>query len=216
MGKSITILLLVITITILSYGCGPQRHMYNRCPDKYLYSPQTNYDVQPNLFSANNIAIDTSGLNINPNKIDRLVNEVESCLIANFGYPIVLPVDVVKNAECHSNTFDIPLHRECLVVKIAADWHLSQYELGGSYEQLLPYTNGGTCSDKGLPDPNAVCYYRNAIQDNYTAVSPPACYMLKDAIVRLLTGCANPWYGGDKMSACMNPSTNPLDDGSGP
>lgn len=216
MYKILTATFVILCLIILSNGCGPDHNIYNRCSQKYVYSPQTKYDINPTWFTTNNIAVDTSGLNINPNRIDRIVNEVESCLVAAYGNPIVLPPDVVKNGLCEKNTFDVPLHRECLVVKIAGDWKLSQYELGGSLQQLLPYTNGGTCKDKGLPDPNAVCYYRNAVQDYYTAVTPPACYLLKDAVVRLLTGCHNPWYAGEVFSACMTPSTGPLDDGSGP
>lgn len=186
---------------------------YTRCPGKYHFADQTDYVVHVTAKTSKNIEVDTSGLNINLNKVDRLTDEVESCLIKTFGNPPFLSEQTMKEGQCASNTFDIPIHRECLVVKVASDWFLSKYEYGGTHHQQLPWTNGGQCTNKGLPA--GVCYYRVGIQDDLTIVVPPSFYLYKDGLVRIVTGCANPWYAND-LAACMEPTTNPLGDGSEP
>jgi hypothetical protein len=197
-------------------ACAPaaaRHHANNRCEATFSYSDQTNYDVFPTSTTSQNIEVDSSGLNINLSKIDRLTNEVETCLIMTFGNPSVLPDDVIQNGKCEKSTFSIPLKKECLTVKVADDWFLSKYEYAGTHHQQLPYTNGGQCTNKGLP--TGVCYYRVGIQDNMTIVVPPSFYLFKDALVRIVTGCHDPWYA-EKLANCMNPTTDPLGNGSEP
>jgi hypothetical protein len=191
----------------------PDHIAFNRCEARYHYYDQTNYDIKPNATTNTNIVVDTSGLSININKIDRLTTETENCLIKTFGNPPLIPDETVKAAQCVSNTFELPLRRNCLVVKVANNWFLSTYDYGGTKHQQLPYTNGGQCTAKGLPA--GVCYYRVGIQDDLTIVVPPSFYLYKDALVRISTGCGNPWMS-EQLSACMEPTTNPLDDGSQP
>lgn len=198
---------------VIVASCGPHHHATVRCQSKFWYADQTNYDVNPQFTTPKNIEVDTSGLNINLSKVDRLTDEVEQCLTDTFGNPPVLPPDVVMNGQCVGTTFDLPIHRECLVVKVANNWFLSTNEYGGSKHQQLPYTNGGQCTNKGLPP--GVCYYRVGIQDNLTIAVPPSFYLYKDGLVRIVTGCRNPWLS-DPLANCMAPTTNPLDDGTQP
>ena len=195
---------------VLIMGCGspnPPHHRVDRCKANYSQQDQTNYDVFLTETTETNIIVDTSGLSVDLKTIDRLVNEADECLLATFGNPVIIPDDVIRDGKCISNTFELPIKRDCLVVKIASDWHLSQYEYGGSKHQLLPYTNGGNCTYKGLPD--GVCYWRAGIQDNLTIVVPPSMYLLKDPLVKITTGCKDPWYA-PKLAKCMTPTTNPL------
>lgn len=209
-------LIFPLTLLLIFIAClGPDHRKNIRCQPKYFNADQSSYDVYPNSLTAKNIAVDTSGLNINMDRVDRLVDETENCLIQQFGNPPVLSALDMESGQCEFDTFQIPFHRECLTVKIAANWTISKYDIGGEYQQLLPYTNGGTCKDKNLPDPEAVCYYRAAVQDQLTIVVPPSMYLFKDPLVRIVTGCHNPWYN-DKLSYCMTPSTGSMDDGSGP
>jgi len=201
-----------ISALIIS-ACGPHHQSFKRCDPKFYFVDQTNYDVNPKFYTPRNIAVDTSGLDINLNMIDRLTNETEQCLMDTFGNPPTLSPKVASNGWCQSFTFDLPVHRECLVVKVASDWFLSTYDYNGSKQQQLPYSNGGSCTDKGLPP--GKCYYRVGIQDNTTIAVPPSFYLYKDGLVRIITGCKNPWYS-DPLANCMNPTTQPLDNGMQP
>ena len=213
MNKKV-IFLTLLAILIACTSADPLHKSYDRCAPQHFFTDQTNYNVTPTEFTPKNIAVDPSGLNINLSMIDRLTDEVETCLTNTFGKDGILPPDVVKDGQCiRNNTFQLPIHRECLTVKVANDWFLSKYEYGGTLHQLLPYTNGGQCTDKGLPA--GVCYYRVGIQDNLTIVVPPSFLLYKDGLVRIVTGCYNPWYA-PSLAACMNPTTGALDDGSQP
>ena len=214
MNKKVILLTALFIALISCASSGELHHSNNRCAAQHYFTDQTNYNVYPTEYTAENIAVDPSGLSINLSKIDRLTNEVEKCLTDTFGANGILPPDVVKDGQCiRNNTFDLPIHRECITVKVASDWFLSKYEYGGTLHQLLPYTNGGQCTDKGLPA--GVCYYRVGIQDNLTIVVPPSFLLYKDGLVRIVTGCYNPWYA-PALAACMNPTTNALDDGTQP
>jgi hypothetical protein len=181
------------------------------CDATYLYQNQTNYKVTATQTTANGIKVDSSGQAINLSKIDRLTDEVERCLIAQFGNPPIVPPIVVMQGLCQSNTFDLPIKRACLTVKVPSDWFISQYEYGGSKHQLLPYPAPEQgCLDKGLPAGN--CYWRAGIQNNLTIVVPPSFYLYKDPLIRIVTGCNNPW-GSPPLAVCANPSTMPLDNG---
>jgi hypothetical protein len=205
---------LLVAATLLACASDKPKHdSFVRCEPRYDYADQTNYDVHPDKTTPQNIAVDTSGLNINLAKVDRLTQEVEECLAQTFGNPPVLPPETVTNGQCVANTFELPIRRQCLTVKVASNWFLSKYEYAGTHHQQLPYTNGGMCTNKGLPA--GVCYYRAGIQDDLTVVVPPSFYLYKDPLVRIVTGCRNPWYA-DLLANCMGPTTEPLDDGTQP
>lgn len=204
-------ILIGFVAVMLIISCSEPAYIRPNCKAKFYNPDQTHYVVRPNETTKQNIEVDDSGLSINLKMIDRLTNEVESCLIEKFGSPIVLDKEIVQQAQCRSNSFDLPLPRQCLVVKVAPDWFVSQYEYGGSKHQLIPYTNGGICTDKGVPV--QTCYYRAGLQDDFTIVVPPSFYLYKDPLVRIVTGCLNPW-NNPQLSECMFPTTKPLDNGS--
>lgn len=202
-------------------GCGdfgPDHVYFNRCDSPYYFRAQTKYDITPNLLSKDNIAIDARGLNnINTDRIDRITNELETCLINTFGNPPILSPQTMKDGGCPNSTFDLPLHRECMVVKVAADCFHSEYDYGG-YQQLLPYVAGLCKTQKDLPgDPNELCYWRVGKQDRWTSVTCPSDFVLKEPLLEFSTGCQSPWYD-NSLATCMAPSslTGSLDDGSGP
>lgn len=208
---------ILFSLLSLLVGCNswepPTHHANIRCEAKYSQPDQTGYDVHPNQLTIKNIAVDTSGLDINLNKIDRLTDEVEECLFKLQKQFPQFSDEMAQSGQCESKTFNLPISRECLTVKVASDWFLSKYEFNGTHHQQLPYTNGGMCTNKGLPP--GVCYYRVGIQDNLTIVVPPSFYLYKDGLVRIATGCHNPWYM-DVLAACMEPSTPPLGSGNEP
>lgn len=211
-AKILSGLLLLATIISCS-SKEPNHKAYYRCDANYDFPDQTAYDIHPSLATRDFILVDASGLDINLDKIDRLTNEVEECLTKTFGNPPILSEQTVADGQCQGGTFELPIRRQCLVVKVAKDWFLSKYEYGGTHHQQLPYTNGGMCTNKGLPA--GVCYYRAGIQDDLTIAVPPSFYLYKDPLVRIVTGCRNPWYSND-LAACMEPTTDPLGNGTEP
>lgn len=186
---------------LFSFGCN------NDCPDTYHFKDQTSYEVNPEFTTKNGIAVDPTGQNISPDLIDGLTDEVENCLIEAFGFPPVIPEEVMRDSMCVGETFDLPIHRECLTVKIPDDWLLS---CDGS-QQLLPnIAPRELCEAKGLtPTPECPCRWRAGIQDNQTIVVTPSLYLYKDPLIRIVTGCNNPW-GHPILSHCAKPSTPPL------
>lgn len=189
-----------------------------RCEPVYGQENETKYGidnsnfVDPNVYTPKNVWVDMSGLPVNLNKIDRVIDEVEACLrgfdTADGKNYIVPQSDA---AGCRTATFTLPICRGCLIVKVANDWHLSETMFAGSYQQLLPSFAGyGDCGKDLAP---GICFWRAGIQDNYTIVTTPSFYVFKDPLVRLTTGCDKPWSNA-ALTVCMTPTTHPLDDGS--
>lgn len=179
----------------------------NKCAPVYDFPDQTDYDVRATVLSAKGISIDSSGLKISSKLVDRLTDEVETCLIKQFGNPPTIPSNTQIEGQCKDNTFQLPIKRECLTVKVANDWILSR----DGTQQMLPYIAGyGDCG-KGLPT-DGPCYWRAGIQDDLTIVVPPSFYLYKDPLVKITTGCRNPWLSS-QLSDCMSPTTDPLGNG---
>lgn len=194
-------------VALFLIGCGKEQ----RCPEVYSFPDQTNYEININLISPKNIAIDTSGLNISAKLVDRLTDEVEECLIKTFGNPPTIPVEVQQAGSCPGETFQLPIRRQCLTVKVANDWFLSENEADGSKQQLLPFVAGYGGCGKGLSG-DGPCYWRAGIQNNLTIVTTPSFYLYKDPLVKITTGCTNAWFAA-KLAECMTPTTKPLSNG---
>jgi hypothetical protein len=176
------------------------------CPVTWNYAAQFDYDVDPSVTTPSGIAVDPSGQRVEPETIDRLVDEVESCLEESFGSPPRLPPEVVRDGQCYSDTFPLPYPREqCLTIKIPNDWVPN---CDGS-EQVLPWeapVEG--CEAKGqTPTKECPCRWRAGIQDLRTAVTTPNLFNLKDPLIRIITGCNSPWTS-PALAACAHSSTD--------
>lgn len=173
------------------------------CYDNH-YSDVVSFSTQPNTKTPSGIQVDTSGFSVDLAAIDTKVLNVENCLKAK--YPNgVLPPDVVVNGQCIRNTFDTTIHRDCMRVKIASDWHV-----GCSGEQVFPCNVPiKLCEDKGImidphckqgqapsPDCPCPCECRSAIEQNDTVITTPDLRLFDDALMRLTTGCNFIWVAG--------------------
>lgn len=161
------------------------------------------------------IAYDPSGLPISPELIDRLTNEVNLCL-TSMSPTGQLPSDAMSGSRCfQGKTFQLPINRKSFIVKIANDWVLS---CDGT-QQLLPdpvKAGPAGCVAKGqTPDAQCPCRWRAGIRCPNVIVVTPSFYLYKDALIRFVTGCQNPW-ASQALSQCASPSTTPLSDGSNP
>ncbi len=166
----------------------------------YAYHAFNRYEVQQTSVTESGIVYDPSGLQISPALIDRLTFEVESCLTlvekSNTG-----PSCMIFHGSIARNSF---------VIKIASDWVLSC----DKSEQLLPvYAGSEGCIEKGItPTEQCPCRWRAGIKCPNVLIVTPSFYLYKDALIRFVTGCQNPW-ASPALASCATPSTLPLSDG---
>ena len=177
MGKTFIILFLTA-----SCGNNSDCRIFN-------YASQFNYKTNFNQTTPLGIQIDTSNQQIDLNLIDALTAEVEQCLTKNFPNH-TLPANVMISGQCAVKLFDCPFNRSCFKIKIPNDWVWSCDKT----QQLLPYnTPQAGCIAKGLmPNAECPCRWRGGLQGNII-VTTPSLIIYKDPLIRLLTGCNNPW-----------------------
>ena len=222
-------LALLVSLLALICGCTPLPPSHAPCA---LYAghgyqnqfPQR-YPFHPDVMTEGGIRVDTSGVwlygpatppalgfsaEVMANRlIDRQVDEVETCLRETFPGG-QLPPELIDTAHCDWGSFQVQISRGCLNVKVAPDAMLSADET----QEVLPATGPvAICIAKGLcpvgsTDVSCPCHVRAGIQDNAVIVVAPSAYLLKDPLIRMVTGCNNPWVG--ELAKCAAPTVPPL------
>lgn len=172
------------------------------------------YDVNADHTTAGGTTYDPSGQSISPELIDRLTNEVESCLATTFnGSP--LSDTIVKTSGCKDNSFQLPIDKHSFVVKIPNDWIPNCDKT----EQVLPtpvLVGGAGCVAKGKdPTEQCPCRWRAGIKCPNVLITTPNFYIYKDILIRFVTECQNPW-SSPELAKCATPTTTPLSDGTDP
>jgi hypothetical protein len=194
--------LLAVMFVACTPGVSPysQHHYQNQFPDQY------HYVFRADQVTPSGIAVDTSGVAVDLAALDRQTDEVEACLAEAFGPVPRLPPALVADAHCDGAAFPLPLLRGDLAVKVAANWVPSCVS---PTQQLLPVPGQDwICEAKGqTPTPECPCRLRAGIQDNEIIVVTPDQYLYKDPLIRLVTGCNNPWVGA--LAVCARPSVQP-------
>lgn len=180
------IVIMSTSSTLCTAGCVAERcHEY-----KWGYAENgfDSYDVATTQLTPKGTPFDPSGMKISGQLIDRLTDEVETCL----GQTI---------------------ERSAFVVKVANDWTLNCDKT----EQVLPILAGSAgCLAKGLtPTSECQCRWRAGIKCPNSIIVTPNFFLYKDALIRYVTGEPNPW-AIDKLANCAAPTTTPLSDGSDP
>jgi hypothetical protein len=172
------------------------------------YADQTHYTVEPMLTTPQGVAVDDSGLGIPLEVIDRLIDEVETCLISKFGQRPRLPADFMGRNQCDRDSIVLPIRRECLTVKVPSDW---VYSADGKRMLLDAHAPDEGCLAKGLkPDKNHPCRWQAGLQDSNVIVAPPSLYNFKDPLVRVVTRCNSVWFDPGGLTDCVKPSLPPL------
>lgn len=190
---------LIILWCLAGLSCGPS-FFPDDCPN-YRYESNFRYENKVEETTPGGVRVDFTGQNLNPTLIDRAAQEVEECLIAQFGNPVVIPPELMSAASCETAQPSLPYRRECLAVKIPDDWTMN---CSGT-EQVLPYgAPDQLCRDKGLnPTPECPCRWRVGTQDDHWIVATPNLRLLKAEMVRHFTGCNNAWIGA--LATCSAP-----------
>lgn len=190
----------VLALALALAGCVPPP-VAGECVS-YAYESQFTYEVTPSFTTDGGIAVDPTGQPVDGDAIDRRTAEVEACLAAEFGSPARIPDDVRAAADCLDDSFALPLARACLVVKVPDDWGIS---CDGAQQVLPARAPGALCLAKGLaPTEACPCRWRAGIQDEHVLVTTPDLHLFKDPLVRLATGCNNPWAHA-KLARCAMP-----------
>ncbi|MBI4457987.1 hypothetical protein HY633_03430 [Candidatus Uhrbacteria bacterium] len=181
------------------------------CPAYTPWDYGFNYDVRPEFTTRDGIQVDPSGQKISPELVDRLTEEVEQCLEETFGNPPKIPAHLLEPSVCQTerngDTFPLPIRRDCIAVKVPDNWSWSKKD---SHQQVLAdKTSAQGCIDKGLCQTaeDCDCRWRAGIQGR-VIVTTPSFYIYKDALIRLITGCGNPW-GTPEFARCATPTTAP-------
>lgn len=219
-------LLLLITALILFgsvfFGCTPAPagecavYHFHHYQDQFPGAER--YPVNVNAETSGGIRVDTSGLLTAAevaDLIERQVTEVESCLAEAFSGGKIAAGDPGRS-DCDGPSFPLPLVHECLEVKIAPDALLSYdrtQEVLPSVGQVEQCIAKGQCP-AGATLAECPCHVRAGIQANRTIVVTPAAYLLKDPLIRMVTGCNNPWIGS--LAKCAAPSVPKLSGKVGP
>jgi hypothetical protein len=197
---------LAVALVALIAACTPTKLPLR---DFSYYYPQNLYVIAPTQTTPKGVRVDAGGP-INLARIDRLFDEVEACLSKT--YPGGVLPDEMKSAtgaSCNVTKFPLPIDRTKIIVKIARDWTWNNTKT----DQLLPIdTHDNGCVVKGQTPP---CYWRGIVVDPLQLVVPPAMIILKDVLIRVSTGCLNPW-ATQAMAVCATPTTLGTDDGTGP
>ncbi len=186
---------------LLLISCGEIRSPYYSHNFYDQFPPPYAYTFRRTATTPRGVSVDSSGLAIDLEEIDRRIDNAEECLTLAFGIPPVIPADVRAASACDADTFPLPLLRQDLRVKVASDWIPS---CDGT-EELLPAPSPDSgCEAKGLvPTDLCPCHWRAGIQNNAFIVITPDLYLLKDPAVRMATGCNDVWSA--PLAACVAP-----------
>ncbi len=167
---------------LLAAGCEPT------CYDGH-YANVTAYPIHASTRTPEGIAVDGD---LDLVELDRKTDAVEACLRGKYpdGH---LPPELVEAAHCLSDRVDLDVHRDCLTVKVAPDWHV-----GCQGEQQFPCSvDPALCEAKGFtPTPECPCECRSAIQDNDAIVVTPDLRLFDNDLIRLQTSCNFIWVPG--------------------
>jgi hypothetical protein len=168
------------------------------------------FDESRKFTTSKGVMVDPAGLKISAALVDRLVDEVESCLKDNFPNG-ELPQDVTDKIGSKSASFNLPIDRSEFKVRVAADWLLS---CDGKQQVLPILADPKGCVAKGFtPTAECPCRWRAGINCPNTIVTTPNFFLFKDALLRFILDSSNPW-GHPTIARCATPSTKPLSDGS--
>lgn len=130
------------------------------------YLALKNYPLSFTQSTLSGIQVDSTGQIVDLNKIDRLTSELEQCL-------------------------NILIKRSCLYVKIPNDWFYSSC----TGEELLDIpAPPNLCQEKSLDIQKCSCYWRVAIQNDNTIITPPGFKLYKAELARMVTGINDIWH----------------------
>ncbi|MEK9152729.1 MAG: hypothetical protein AAB692_05170 [Patescibacteria group bacterium] len=178
------------------------------CPTYANWDYGFHYQVHPGFKTPDGIQVDPTGQQISPRLVDRLTRETERCLEETFGNPPRIPDELLGPSDCiKGDSFPLPFRRDCFAVKVPDNW--SWADANPRQQVLADKAPAGGCIDKGQckTTEGCDCHWRAGVQGR-VVVTTPSFYIYKDALIRLMTGCGNPW-AVPEFARCAAPTTAP-------
>jgi hypothetical protein len=184
----------VLAIIVPFFGCLPKDSCYRN-----WYRNGTNYRVTPDVRTPEGIAIDTTGHQIDLNRVDSLTTALEQCL-------------------------ERTINRSCFAIYIVNDWYTSAVD---AQQQVFTCSYGnGPCESKiesgrllrenvcrkppnePCPPGTYRCGCRGAIQDDFYIIVTPDLRMYTAELARMVTGVNNIWEIAN-IRQCIVPIQSP-------
>lgn len=192
MSRLVPVLFLLAVLPSCSACVPPEADAHpGSCEPILRIESQFHYRVDAKETTPSGIHVDRSGQSYPPlEEIDRLVDDVEACLVGKFGDPPEYPPEVVEAYDC-LKPHPFPFPRGCITLKVPDDWFVSS----DGTQEILPFVapDGGCKQKNPAHRPEDGCFWRAGLQCGSVIVSTPSLYVFKDPLIRMTTGCNNPW-----------------------
>lgn len=156
----------------------------------------TSQDTTPNYYTPSGYGLhDPVGAFVTEGRaFDTAITEVQSCLSSIGNDVSVLPSDALCPGV--GGPWRV---QSCTRIVLSDNWYISPC----SGQELFPCAvDPVACVTKGLsPSTECPCACREAIQNGTSVIVPPNHALLKAGLVRLVTGCENPWV--EPLARCV-------------
>ena len=111
-------------VFLLLCSCGEP--IDEKCGNLSFDNIYSDYHIRNPQITSSGITVGTSGQKFNLDILDRVTNEVYSCLKDTFPSAVLFD-DVLRVGYCHARKINF-VPRSCIKVKIPNDWRLSLTE----------------------------------------------------------------------------------------
>ncbi len=170
----------------------------NQCYPEADYPNYTSYPVTVTGTTDKGVHLDDPDHQLDPKKVDQVIARVENCL-SQFH---ITPLDGAESAAAQCYGIPTLEVRQCLVVKVAPDWHVSKCTQEEVFPCDVPFAS---CAEKGFtPTVGCPCSCRAMIQDNTVLIITPNMRLFPAYLTTLLTGCNSPWT--TRLAQCSDPA----------
>lgn len=187
--------LLLCAALVGLFGCAssPERHSSDEGGYPGYRGNITSYRVTPDRRTPGGILVDDQSHLLADDRIDAMTDAVEACLARS---PDAWTPAQIIAGHCLGPETRHSVRRDWFDVKVPPDWYVSPC----TSEQLFPCDVDQDLCMTQKPElgewserEDCPCACRGTVQGNRTIVTTPAAPLFKATLVKLVTGCYQPW-----------------------